>query len=98
MSFVSYPHLRLLISGQTFEITIGLKFFWNFKGIKRGLTEQAGLNSVLFLSCLLGKKREREHERFVFTVDQLLTIRTTDQRIVKAFNGQEQILYNNRGN
>ena len=29
MSFISYPHLILLISGQTFEITAGPNFFWN---------------------------------------------------------------------
>ena len=32
MGFVSYPHLRLLISGQMFEITVVLEIFWNFKG------------------------------------------------------------------
>ena len=32
MGFVSYSHLRLLISGQMFEITVALEFFWNFKG------------------------------------------------------------------
>ena len=29
MSFISYPHLILLISDQTFEITAGPNFFWN---------------------------------------------------------------------
>ena len=29
MSFVSYRYLLLLISGQTFEVTVVLKFFWN---------------------------------------------------------------------
>ena len=27
MSFVSYPHLRLLINGQMFKITVALEFF-----------------------------------------------------------------------
>ena len=29
MSFISYPHLILLISRQTFKITAGPNFFWN---------------------------------------------------------------------
>ena len=37
MSFFSYPHLRLLISSQMFEITVALEIFWNFKGTKHGL-------------------------------------------------------------
>ena len=28
IDFVSYPYLILLISGQTFEITLAHKFFW----------------------------------------------------------------------
>ena len=28
MSFVSYPHLILLISGQTFEVTVAHEKFW----------------------------------------------------------------------
>ena len=39
MSFVSYPHLKLLISGQMFEITVALEFFWNFKGTKHGQSQ-----------------------------------------------------------
>ena len=31
MSFVSYPHLILLISGQTFEVTVAQKKFWKLK-------------------------------------------------------------------
>ena len=31
MSFVSYPHLILLISGQTVEATVAHKFFWELK-------------------------------------------------------------------
>ena len=38
MGFVSYPHLRLLTSNQTFEITVALEIFWNFKGTKHGLS------------------------------------------------------------
>ena len=30
MSFVSYPHLILLISGQTFEIIVAVNFFLRF--------------------------------------------------------------------
>ena len=29
MRFISYSHLILLISGQTFKITTGSNFFWN---------------------------------------------------------------------
>ena len=29
MGFVSYRYLLLLISGQTFEVTVALKIFWN---------------------------------------------------------------------
>ena len=29
MNFVSYPHLILLISGQTFEVTVARENFWD---------------------------------------------------------------------
>ena len=28
MGFVSYPYLVFVISGQTFEVTVALNFFW----------------------------------------------------------------------
>ena len=31
MNFVSYPHLILLISGQTFEVTVAHEKFWEPK-------------------------------------------------------------------
>jgi len=35
MCFISYVHLKLLIDGQTFKITVALEIFWNFKGKTR---------------------------------------------------------------
>ena len=32
MDFVSYPHLILLISGQTFEVTVAHENFWELNG------------------------------------------------------------------
>ena len=32
MSFVSYPHLILLISGQTFECTVACEKIWELNG------------------------------------------------------------------
>ena len=40
MSFVSYPHLIFLISGQMFEVTVAHEKFRE-------------LNKILFISCLL---------------------------------------------
>ena len=36
MSFVNYSHLRLLISGQMFEIAVVLEFFGILRGTKQG--------------------------------------------------------------
>ena len=32
MSFVSYPHLIFLISGQMFEVTVAHEIFWELNG------------------------------------------------------------------
>ena len=32
MCFISYPHLILLISGQTFEVTVAYENFWELNG------------------------------------------------------------------
>jgi len=33
MDFVTYPHLILLISGQTLSVTVALKIFWKLNGL-----------------------------------------------------------------
>ena len=33
MSFISYSYLILLISGQTFEITLAYEKFWELNGV-----------------------------------------------------------------
>ena len=61
MSFISYPHLILLISGQTFEITAGPKFFLESKHSLR--MEAAALkssSSSVGSSCFLSKRSSHD--------------------------------------
>ena len=50
MSFISYPHLILLISGQTFKVTVACEKFWELNGaLARELNyrKQADWNAIV---------------------------------------------------
>ena len=49
MRFISYPHLILLISGQTFKVTVPCEKFWELNGaLARELNyrKQADWNAI----------------------------------------------------
>ena len=48
MSFVSYPHSILLISGQTFEVSVALKKFWD---LNKALLSDVGINALVQSKC-----------------------------------------------
>ena len=53
MSFASYPHPILLISGQTFEVTVALKKFWDVNTPSVLNSMRGSQISLKFMSCAL---------------------------------------------